>query len=75
MSEIQSNNPIKMEDLIETFDSSAEGTVEAINKIHTSAETRKSAEDSMNERRLFDKCSARRWSPRRISANQKKAGQ
>jgi hypothetical protein len=52
MSEIQSNNPIKMEDLIETFDSSAEGTVEAINKIHTSAETRKSAEDSMNERRL-----------------------
>jgi hypothetical protein len=41
-----------MEDLIETFDSSAEGTVEAINKIHTSAETRKSAEDSMNERRL-----------------------
>jgi hypothetical protein len=52
MSEIQSSNQVKMEDPVETPDSSAEGTVAAIKKIHTSAEMRKPAEDSTNERRL-----------------------
>jgi hypothetical protein len=51
MPEIQLNNQIKMEDPVEAPDSFAGGTVAAINEMHTSAETRKPADVSTNERR------------------------